>query len=204
MRYSILMNWPKSILPRSFYNRNPKVVARALLGKYLVRKIDGIFLVGKIVETEAYLSSGDSAAHNFKGKTNRNKSLYKDAGHAYVHSMRQYHLLDVVVEGEEIPGSVLIRGIEPVQGIEEMKKFRHKKELENLTNGPGKVCDAFRITKELDGIDMTNLKSGLFISDGVTVSKGKIKVSSRIGISTAKESLLRFWIVDNQFVSRAF
>src|SRR4051812_44626519 len=111
------MNWKDTIIPRDFYDRNPVDVAKDLLGKFLVRRINNKYSVGLITETEAYLPSGDSAAHNFKGKTKRNESLYKEAGHAYIHSMRQYCLLDVVTEGSDKPGSVLIRAIEPVEGI---------------------------------------------------------------------------------------
>lgn len=189
------MDWSKYILPRSFYNRSPSEVAQELLGKYLVRKIENEdLLVGRIVETEAYLPFNDSAAHNFKGETSRNKSLWKDAGYAYVHSMRQYCLLDVTTEGIGMPGSVLIRATEPIGGME-IK--------ENITNGPGKMCRAFQIAKEFDGLDMTISENNLFISKKEeNLSSDQIGRSSRIGISTAKEAPLRFWIQGNPHVSK--
>ncbi|HWB33931.1 MAG TPA: DNA-3-methyladenine glycosylase [Candidatus Paceibacterota bacterium] len=170
-----------AVLPREFYDRDPAQVAKELLGKFLVRKISKGFLIGMITETEAYLPAGDSAAHSFKGRTKRNASLYTEGGHAYVHRMRQYHLLDVVTESPERPGSVLIRSIEPVEGIE------------GLINGPGKVCRELRITQGLDGVDMTRSESGLFITEGEPSSR-KILVSTRVGISTAKDMPLRFRI----------
>lgn len=188
------MNWAKNILPRDFYYGGPAKVAQDLLGKYLVRKTETATIVGKIVETEAYLPFNDPAAHSFKGPTNRNKSLYKDAGHAYVHSMRQYYLLDVTTGAIGIPGSVLIRAVEPIEELE-LK--------ENPTNGPGKLCRAFHITKEFNGVDMTNEQSNLFISSREkNISPDLIQVSVRIGISTAKEELLRFSIKGNIQVSK--
>ncbi len=188
------MNWSKNILSRDFYNDSPSKVAQALLGKYLVRKTSNGTFVGKIVETEAYLPFNDTAAHNFKGETNRNKSLYKDAGYAYIHSMRQYCLFDVTTEGVGTPGSVLIRGLEPIEGLEVS---------ENLTNGPGKLCRAFSITKELDGVDVTNERSNLFIcSSEEEITPDLVHISTRVGISTAKDEPLRFSIKGNLHVSK--
>lgn len=196
------MKWESSIVSQSFYDRDPVIVAQDLLGKFLVRKMNDQFIVGRITETEAYLSSGDSAAHNFKGKTKRNESLYKNGGHAYVHSMRQYCLIDAVTESSDKPGSVLIRSVEPVEGIDTMKKNRNEKNEDNLTNGPGKVCAAFNITRQLDGVDLTNFREGLFISSDENISQDKITTSSRIGISTAKDMPLRFYLSDSVHVSK--
>lgn len=196
------MEWEPLIISQSFYDRDPIIVAQDLLGKFLIRKINGNFLVGKITETEAYLSSGDSAAHNFKGKTKRNESLYKNGGHAYVHSMRQYCLIDVVTESSDKPGSVLIRAVDPVEGIDMMKKHRNEENDDNLTNGPGKVCAAFNITRQLDGIDLTDFRGGLFISSSEDRLPEKITISSRIGISTAKDMPLRFYLSESAHVSK--
>ncbi|MBX4198240.1 DNA-3-methyladenine glycosylase [Candidatus Parcubacteria bacterium] len=185
------MNWKSTIIPRKFYDRDPVIVAQQLLGKFLVRKIGDKYLVGLITETEAYLPSGDAAAHNFKGKTKRNESLYKEAGHAYVHSMRQYFLFDVVTEGADKPGSVLIRAIEPIEGIDGIK-----------TDGPGKVCIALSINRTLDGTDITNPESEIFIAQGEKDILHEITTSSRIGISNAKDMPLRFHITENIHVSK--
>jgi len=196
------MKWNRNILPRNFYDRNPEKVARDILGKYLVRKTESEFLVGKIVEVEAYLPKGDSASHNFKGPTNRNKSLYKNAGHAYVHSMRQYRLLDIVTQGEGAPGSVLVRAVEPIEGIDTMEKIRGEFNLEKLANGPGKICDAFKIRKDFDGMDLTDSKQELYIVDGETIPKTMIAVSARIGISSAQDAMLRFYVKGSKSLSR--
>ena len=166
-------------LKRSFFNRSPVEVAPELLGKLLVRKLDGQVLVGRIVEVEAYLSHGDEAAHGFKGLRPHTASLYKEAGHAYVHGVRQYFLLDVVTEGEGTPSSVLIRAVEPVQGIEVP------------ADGPGKIGKAFTITRALDGVDMTSAYSELFIADGHDTRE--VRVSPRVGISKSKDMPLRFY-----------
>ena len=173
-------------LPRSYYDRGPDEVAPDLLGMLLVRKSAGRLLIGRIVETEAYLPANDPAAHSFKGKTARTVSLYKEGGHAYVHRMRQYCLLDIVTGSPDEAGSVLIRAIEPIEGM--------KESIDNLADGPGKVCLALGITHSLDGIDMTKSSGKLFVVEG---NKGlrdqdRIVSSPRVGISKAKHLELRF------------
>lgn len=192
-----------NILPTAFYNRPPEIVARELLGKIIVRKLEHQIVRGRIVETEGYLARGDEAAHGFGGKTKRNASLYKDAGHAYVHGMRQYFLLDIVTEEIGVPSSVLIRAVEPLQGIEYMKALRGIDVVEHLASGPGKFCIAFEINKELDGIDITNSRAPLYI-EGESDSDPSLRIekSGRIGISRAKDFPLRFWIKGNPYVSR--
>lgn len=190
-------------LPQSFYNRSSDLVAHDLLGKIFVRQIGTGFIKGKVVETEAYLASGDEASHNFKGKNERNQSLYKDAGHAYVHSMRQYFLLDLVTEDVDTPSSVLIRAIEPTEGIEHMKEFRGTDIVKNLANGPSKFCIAFGIDKEFDGVDVTNSKSPFYVTEPEILDIHiDIEISGRIGISRAKDAPLRFWVKGNQFISK--
>lgn len=177
-----MRDWNKNILPKKFYDRDPSEVARDLLGKFLVRKIGSTCLVGKITETEGYLPTGDPAGHGFKGLTKRNPSLFKTGGHAYVHSMRQYFLLDVVTESSSKPGSVLLRSIDPIEG------------LVGIIDGPGKLCRELGITRVLDGIDMTNPHSELYICHNQNQTAHKVIISSRIGISKAKELPLRFQI----------
>ena len=191
-------------LKKSFYNREPVIVARELLGKVFVRKIDGVILKGRIVETEAYLSKGDEAAHGFKGRTRRNESLYKEASHAYVHAMRQYFLLDLVTESRDVPSSVLIRAVEPTEGIDLMKAFRRSEILEDLASGPSKFCMAFGITKEFDGFDTTKSNAPFFVVESDD-RKGDFQIenSGRIGISRATDAPLRFWIKGSPFVSKS-
>ncbi len=190
------------IISSKFYENYPADVARQVLGKYLVRVIDGVILVGKIVETEAYLPFGDDAAHNARGKTRRNRSLFQSAGRAYVHTMRQYCLLDIVAEGTDDPGSVLIRAVEPIEGIEIMKTNRCTDKLLKLCSGPGKLCQAFAITRDFDGFDMTSRDAILFTADcNAPIPMDQIVASTRIGISKAKDKLLRFTIKDSPFIS---
>lgn len=189
-------------LARGFYNRNPDVVARDLLGKVFVRNIGNKKLKGVIVETEAYLAYGDEASHNFKGKNKRNQSLYKDAGHAYVHAMRQYFLLDLVTEGEDVPSSVLIRAVEPIQGIEYMKELRGVSKIEDIANGPSKFCIAFSINRDLDGTDTIHSNSPFYVEEANVHETFVVETSGRIGISRAKDVPLRFWIKGSPFTSR--
>lgn len=187
-------------LDKAFYNRSAEVVATKLLGKILTRSLDNSIISGRIVEVEAYLPFIDEAAHSFKGKTKRNLSLFKSAGHAYIHSIHTQNCLDVVTDKLEIPGSVLIRAIEPLDGIEKMKEFRNKENLLDLTSGPGKLTKALNITKELNGIDLTNSKELWILDDGFIVKD--IVSGARIGISKARHKQLRFYIKGNDFVSR--
>ncbi len=193
----------EKILPRKFYAKDPAIVAQKLLGAYLVHKVSKkLTLIGKIVETEAYLHKDDLASHSFKGETKRNKSMFKDAGHAYVYTLRQYSLVNVVTDRIGIAGAVLIRAIEPVQGIEVMKKLRKTEEF-NIGNGPGKLCQAMMINMSLDGIDITVKNSPLYIVKGKESVKAKnIGISSRIGISKSQDLQLRFWIKENEHVSK--
>ncbi len=190
-----------NILQKEFYNRSPLEVAVDLLGKIVVRKLDGQIITGRITETEAYLASSDEASHSFKGKTPRTQSLFLDAGHAYIHSMHTQNCFDIVTESIDVPSSVLIRALEPLEGIETMKKLRGKEELKDLTSGPGKLCKALSVTRSLDGIDLTKDNSELFIIDDGFVVQSVVK-AKRIGISKAKEHEYRFYIKDNIYVSK--
>ena len=182
------------IITREFYQREPSLVAQDLLGKYLVRKIDENLLVGKIIETEAYLGKNDPAAHGFKGKTRRNTVLFGEAGIAYIYSIHRYHCFNIVTETIGIASGVLVRAIKPIDGIEMMKQLRGVEIGKGFTNGPGKVCQAFDITRKLNGVDVTSSKSSLFITEGERVNFDLIEISKRIGISKAKDLLLRYFV----------
>lgn len=184
-----------SVLPRSFYETDAPLVAKELLGKLLVRRLDNNLLVGRIVETEAYLGKDDPAAHSFIGQTARNSVLFGEAGHAYVHAMRQHYLMDIVAEFVNEPGSVLLRAIEPIESIDVMKETRRSADIKSLTNGPAKLCQALQIDKRFNGVDVTTSRSELFVcDDGYVVRSEDIIESKRIGISKATELLLRFYI----------
>lgn len=176
-------------LKNNFYTQDTLKVAEALLGKYLVYKN----CVGQIIETEAYHQFNDESCHAFKGLTNRNKSMFLNGGHLYIYKIHQVFCLNIVTEQEGIGTAVLIRGIVPVNGIETMKQRRNFKK--NLTNGPGKVCQAFAIDKSLDGLNITETDSPLWIEDReINYSSKQIHKTPRIGISKAREYLWRFFI----------
>jgi DNA-3-methyladenine glycosylase len=184
------------ILPRRFYNRPTVEVARDLLGKVLRHgQASGI-----IVETEAYLGGDDLAAHSSRGVTNRTRVIFGPPGHAYVYFIYgMYECLNIIAEPEGQPGCVLIRAIEPLEGIDVMRARRPKaRTLEALASGPGKLTLALDITRELNGADVT--KGPLLIEDRST--RIDIVTTTRIGITHCADWPLRFYIRDNRFVSR--
>ncbi len=199
-------------LDRSFYNRNTLIVAKELLGKILVHNIDGKLLKGKIVETEGYLGLRDKAAHSYGGKkTNRVETMYGDPGRAYVYLIYgMYYCLNIVTEEEGSPEAVLIRGVEPLEGIDEMSinrfgKFYHqltKYQKRNLTNGPGKLSMAFNIGKTLDKENLCGNR--LYVESGLEEDFNIIE-TTRIGIDYAEEAKdfpYRFYIEGNPYVSK--
>ncbi len=202
---------PLDPLPRSFYLRDPREVARDLLGKLLVRREGKSQLSGRIVEIEAYLGIDDPAAHSAAGRTARNAVLFGPPGHAYVYFIYGVHYcLNVSCMPEDDAGCVLIRALEPISGTEEMARHRKLKlsahptqrELRQLTSGPGRLSQAFGITRPRDnGKDVTVRKSDLQIIDD-DFRPIRIALSKRIGITKAAEAPLRFTIADNAFVSR--
>jgi DNA-3-methyladenine glycosylase len=193
------------LLPE-FYLDRPDVVARNLLGKLLIRKLNKHTLIGRIVETEAYFGQDDPAAHSFAGKTARNEVLFGPPGRAYVYFIYgMYFCLNVSCEPDGQAGGVLFRALEPVSGLVEMAKLRGlPKEASPrlLTSGPGRLCQAFAITREtINGIDLTSPKSPLQIADDDCVPEA-VTVTPRIGILKASDKPLRFLIAGNRFVSK--
>ncbi len=194
-------------LNRTFYQRNLLVVARELLGKIMV-KADGPDLqAGKIVEVEAYDGRIDEAAHTFTGKTKRNQIMFEAGGYFYVYFTYGAHFCCNIVTGEEGHGTaVLIRGIEPVEGIGKMaynrygKNLVNEKEKHNLTSGPGKVCQAFGITRDYYGEDLT--AGRVYLLNQPKIPEQMIVQTTRIGIKKSIELNWRFYIKDNPFVSR--
>lgn len=194
-------------LSRDFYNRDPRRVGRELLGKVLVRKVGRKILEARIVEVEAYLGADDPAAHSFSGRTVRNAVLFGPPGHAYVYFIYGNHYcLNVSCLPDGTPGGILFRALEPLVGIEEMARARDftvdgGRDLRLLTTGPGRLAEAFGITRERDNEkDLTSKASDLFIADdGYRVRK--ILATPRIGITKAAELPLRFVIAGNRFVS---
>lgn len=188
-------------LSQTFFDRSPLTVAPDLLGKLIVRQLNGKTLIGRIVEVEAYLAYVDEAAHGFAGPTKRNASLFLSAGHSYVHTIHLQNCLDVVTENAGVPSSVLIRALEPVEGIELMQELRKKEALKDLMSGPGKLCQALAITRELDGVDLTNEKSVMFFADDNFIPNETL-ATTRVGITKASEQVWRFYTKDNPHVSK--
>lgn len=188
-------------LPRSFFAGEPAEVAPRLLGCLLCRRLGGELLAGRIVEVEAYLAAGDLASHQLRGKTAATRSLYGEPGTAYVHRNRQHHLVDLVTSPREQAGAVLLRALEPLAGIEKMAENRGTSDLRRLASGPGNLCQALAITKELDGYDLTAAAGELFIAAPPEGPAFAIAAGRRIGISRSAELALRFVIVGSPFLS---
>ncbi|MCD6406905.1 DNA-3-methyladenine glycosylase [Candidatus Aerophobetes bacterium] len=188
-------------LPRSFYAKDTELVAKKLLGKLLVRILPEGRLVGRIVETEAYYGVGDPASHSFRGKTKRSSVMWEKPGTAYVYFTYGMHfLLNVVTEKENVPGAVLIRAVEPMEGIEIMRKNRKKENLRELARGPARLTQAFAIDGSFNRYDLTQENALLFIAEGKE-ENFEIESTARKGIKKGLDKKLRFFIRENPFVS---
>lgn len=175
-----------TILNRDFYTRDTLQVACALLGKKLVRRINGAELSGIIVETEAYCGEVDSACHAHRGKTPRNAVMYGEAGHAYVYfTYGMHYLINIVTAAQGEPHAVLLRAVLPLTGVGEMEARRKRKGAQ-LTNGPAKLCQALGIDKSFNGWDLTRGEE-LWVEDYKTVPAKSILATPRIGIDYAKK-----------------
>ena len=196
-----------TLLKAEFFNRDPRRVARALLGKLLVRKTPRGILAARIIETEAYLGKGDAAAHAAAGKTTRNAVLFGPPGHAYVYFIYGNHYcLNVSCLADGVPGGVLFRALEPVSGIAQMAEARgievaKEIDLKKISSGPGRLAEAMEITRERDnGKSLASQRSDLrIVDDGYRVRR--VTVTPRIGIVKSAEQPLRYFIAGNPFVS---
>ena len=187
-------------LEREFYSKDTKEVAREILGKILVHKTEEGTLRGKIVEVEAYLGLDDPGAIGLRRAKNIPQALLMPAGVAFVYFTYGNHwMLNVNAKTGKL-GAVLIRALEPLEGIEIMKKNRGISDTRNLTNGPGKLTKAFGIDKRHNGLDLT--KDGLFIEDS-SHERVEVVKSTRIGLSKGKSKMLRFYVKNNRFVSKS-
>jgi DNA-3-methyladenine glycosylase len=194
-------------LPREFYTRaNVVTVARELLGKLLVVPArNGTRVSGRIVEVEAYRGPQDRAAHSYGGRrTKRTETMYGIGGTAYVFFVYgMYNQFNVVTNVADAPHAVLIRAVEPVEGIDLMRKRRRGQPDHNLTNGPGKLCIAMGINRKLDAANLLGNK--VWIEDAEKIPRSQIAAGPRVGIDYAeewKDKPWRFWIKGNPFVSR--
>jgi DNA-3-methyladenine glycosylase len=193
------------ILSCAFYDRDPRLVGPDLLGKILVRRQGKKLLSGRIVEVEAYLGAEDPAAHASIGRTPRNAVLFGAPGHAYVYFIYGNHYcLNVSCLPDGVPGGILFRALEPLEGTEEMFKLRgiaEDSDLRRLTRGPGRLAAAFGITRERDnGKDLTESGSDLYIADDGS-EPPRVLITTRVGITKAAEMPLRYIVEGNRFVS---
>lgn len=190
-------------LLRDFYDRDTIIVAKELLGKYFVKEAKSGRLAGKIVEVEAYCGPNDLACHASKGKTKRNEVMFGPPGYAYIYfTYGLFHMLNFVTEKEGYPAAVLIRALEPKEGLAIMKKNRNLGDIKNLCSGPGKITQAFKLTRAQNGLDLT--EDFLFVEDRGEKPR-EIVTTPRIGVDYAKgykDKPWRFYIKGNQFVSR--
>ena len=189
------------ILDHAFYHRAPETVAADLLGQLLVSTIGGKKTSGIIVETEAYLSSNDSACHASRGQTPSNSSMFSPAGTAYVYPIHAKHCFNVSAESEGLGSAVLIRALQPIENLGRMQQRRNQQSTLQLCSGPGKLCQALGIDRSVDGNDLTH-RSTLWIE---MTRKPKLKLevcqTERIGVTSAQELKLRFVIAGSQFAS---
>jgi DNA-3-methyladenine glycosylase len=203
-----------TLLKAAFYNRDPRRVARSLLGKLVIRKTPrGGILAGRIVETEAYLGTGDAAAHSACGKTARNAVLFGPPGYAYVYFIYgNYYCLNVSCLPDGVAGGVLFRALEPLTGIKEMAAARglditgpddlkNVNWLQKISSGPGRLCGALDVTRERDnGKNLMSARSDLqIVDDGYRVRR--VLVGPRIGITKSAAEQLRYVVAGNPFLS---
>jgi DNA-3-methyladenine glycosylase len=192
-------------LPRSFYLRPTLHIAKELLGAFLVRKLKNEILIGKIVEVEAYLGEKDPASHAYRGRTQRNEVMFWQGGHLYVYFTYGMHFCcNVVTEREGRGRAVLLRAVEPIEGLETMAHNRGitlnaEKDKQNLCSGPAKLCEAFGIARRENGIDLCGDK--IWIAEEAHQPQYAIVRTTRVGIRNGAEHKWRFCIKDNPFVS---
>lgn len=189
-------------MERSFFNQPTLRVAKQLLGKYLVRQIDRKKLVGRIVETEAYIGPNDKASHASFGKTKRCWPMYEQAGIAYVYLIYgMYWMLNIVTERKGKPCAVLIRAVEPFQ----INRIQNLNKLRKLGAGPGRLCRWMKIDESFNGEDLTKSKRLFIVDKGEKVIKNQIVSATRIGVDYAGQwakKPWRFYLKDNLFVSK--
>lgn len=189
------------VLPRKFYARDTVRVAKCLLGKRLVRVKGRSRMEGRIVEVEAYRGLDDPASHAFRGPTPRNAPMFGEPGHAYVYfTYGNHYCLNITTQATGTPGAVLIRAVEPIEGLQAMRRLRPNVSDPNLTNGPGKLTKALGIDRALNEVDMTK-PSPLFVADS-DETQFEIVRSARVGISRGTDLLWRFHIRGNPYVSK--
>lgn len=192
-------------LPLSFYQRDTITVAKELLGQKLVRIYHGQRLSGIITEVEAYLGMKDKACHTYSGKrTPRTEAMYLPGGHSYIYQIYGlYYCFNIVTENKNTPEAVLIRALQPLEGLQTMSDLRKTKQLKSFTTGPGKLAQALALTKNENTLPLNS--NELFIELNTSLTPFKIHKTTRIGVDYADDHAkwpLRFYIKDNDFISK--
>jgi DNA-3-methyladenine glycosylase len=198
---------PLKPLSRNFFSRPTRTVAQELLGCLLVRHLNGHRLSGIIVEAEAYIGEKDLACHAKAGKTSRTQVMYGPAGFSYVYFTYGMHwMLNVVTENEEFPAAVLIRAIQPIEGVEAMQRLRGGKKVPDLCNGPAKLTQALNITRAQNWLDLCQPSSGISIEAHTKFPSRTLSAGPRIGLGNTpepwKSKPWRYLVKDNPFVSK--
>lgn len=189
-------------LNKNFYTKTADIIAKELLGKIIHRKSNNGIIIARIVETEAYLDKNDFASHSYIGKTDRNKAMFEEGSYTYVYKIYGiYNCFNIVTGKKDHGEAVLIRALEPLSNLEVIHKYRKTQKEKDLTNGPGKLCQALNITIE------DNMKDLMF-SDDIIISEEKnntnfeIVTTTRIGITKSVDLPLRFYIKGNKYISK--
>ena len=196
------------IYSREFYEQNACVVARELLGARLVHMLNGQRISGLIVETEAYTGFDDAASHAHRDRTPRTIPMWDMAGHSYIYLNYGVHwLLNAACESVGQPAAVLIRAIEPLEGLDFMAENRQGKPMKNWTNGPGKLTKALGLSRDHNLLDLTSTDSNLWIEENVFFKDEAVSIGARIGLGKSLpnewlHSPRRWWVTDNLYVSR--
>jgi DNA-3-methyladenine glycosylase len=193
-------------LGRGFFDRDTLEVARELLGRRLVRMLEGKRLSGRIVEAEAYVGEEDEASHASPGPTKRNASMYGPPGHAYVYLIYgMYTCFNVVTGQKGFPAAVLVRALEPVEGLQTMRERRGGRPDDQLTSGPGRLCEALAIDLQFDGVDLCSPEARLFLEVGESVPDERVIAGPRVNVRGDDVALSvpwRFYVEGNRYVSR--
>lgn len=193
---------PCQPLRRRFFARDPRIVARQLLGCWLISEVGGALVSGIIVETEGYLATGDSACHAARGRTAKSEVMFGVAGIAYVYPIHARHCFNVVTETAGRPSAVLVRAIRPMQGLDLMRHRRGTDGDADLARGPARLCEALGIDRSRNGLDLT-AGQDLWIGQtaSVPLDDGAIRVTPRIGVTSAHRRRLRFVIAGSPYAS---
>jgi DNA-3-methyladenine glycosylase len=190
-------------LTKRFYVGDTVDVARRLLGALLVRQLDGVRLSGIIVETEAYLPTDDPASHSHRGPGRRNAAMFMPAGTLYVYTIHAKYCLNIVTESQDVGAAVLVRALEPWQGLERMRALRGKVEPRDLCSGPARLCQAMAIDTAQDKLDLVRSEE-IWLEEAPPVVRQRpwtVTATSRIGISSAQDLPYRYFIDGHHCVS---